>query len=110
MMQPQLQERFDLLLRQAKDPRLESLARENLAAARELINTLLAVGLLLTEEWKAYYSQVETAMIKIGAVELKRVTDLNDIARRAFADENGVRPAVAEDGAYRYNPLSGTFE
>lgn len=27
-----------------------------------------------------------------------------------IADENGVRPALSFDGAYRFNPLTGTHE
>jgi hypothetical protein len=76
MMTPHLQRRFDQLLRQAKDPQFEVLARELIYGARELVDTLLACGLLLPEEWKTYRAQIETTTLIVGAVELKRVTDV----------------------------------
>lgn len=75
MMQDHLQRRFDQLLRQAKEPQFEILAREHIAAARELVDTLLAVGLLLPEEWKTYRAQCEATSVVVGAVESKRATD-----------------------------------
>lgn len=75
MMQPHLQQRFDQLLAHAKEPKLEMIAREQIAAANELVDTLLSVGLLMPEEWRAYRAQVEAVTLIIGAVELKRATD-----------------------------------
>ena len=75
MMTPHLQRRFDQLLRQAKDPQFEVLARELVAAARELVDTLISCGLLLPDEWKTYRAQIETTTLIVGNAELKRVTD-----------------------------------
>lgn len=75
MMSPILQQRFDQLLELAKEPKFSAVARENLASAKELVDTLLAVGLLLPEEYRAYRAQVATTAEVIGAVELKRATD-----------------------------------
>lgn len=75
MMQPPLQQRFDQLLAHAKEPKFEMIARERIAAANELVDTLLLVGLLMPEEWRAYRAQVEAVTLIIGAVELKRATD-----------------------------------
>lgn len=75
MMQPHLQQRFDQLLAHAKDPKFEMIARERLAAATELVDTLLAIGLLMPEEWRTYRARVESTALIVGAVELKRCTD-----------------------------------
>lgn len=75
MMQQPLQQRFDRLLSYIKNPSLRLLVGENVAAAKELLDTLLMCGLLLPEEWKAYQAQIESAKLVAGAVELKRVTD-----------------------------------
>jgi len=75
MLQPPLQQRFDRLLSYIKNPSLRLLVGENVAAAKELLDTLLMCGLLLPEEWKAYQTQIESAKLVAGAVELKRVTD-----------------------------------
>lgn len=75
MMQQHLQRRFDQLLRQSKDPQFQILAREHVAAAGELLDTLLACGLLLPEEWRTYRAQVEATKLVVDAVELKRASD-----------------------------------
>lgn len=75
MMQQPLQQRFNRLLDYIKSPSLRLLVGENVAAAKELIDTLLMCGLLLPEEWKMYQAQVEAAKLVAGAVELKRSTD-----------------------------------
>lgn len=36
--------------------------------------------------------------------------DCDDPESASGADENGVRPAVSEDGAYRFNPFTGHHE
>lgn len=75
MLQPALQERFDTLLAHAKNPAYKPIAYERLAAANELVDTVLACGLLLPEEWRLYRAQTESAALVVGAVELKRATD-----------------------------------
>jgi hypothetical protein len=102
-----LEQRFNLLLSMAKDPRHPTVARENLAAAKELIDTLFAVGHIDSIESRAYRSLCTTAGIIVSTAELKRSASL-PVSRKA--NEDGVFAAVAEDGAYRFNPASGTFE
>lgn len=86
MLTPALQRRFDQILAHAKDPKYECIARERIAAATELVDTVLACGLLLPEEWRAYRAQVEAATLMIGAVELKRVTDLIQASQSTTGD------------------------
>lgn len=65
------QRRFDHLLAEAKDPKYARFAKENLARARELIDTLY-VSLLLDEDmWKAHIAQVLAAKLVVSAAELK---------------------------------------
>lgn len=110
MMLPSLQDRFNQLLGFAKDPSFRVTCKENLAAAREMVETLLITGHLDVIEYRAHHQQITTIKLMIGAEELKRVADLIDKSRKSFADENGIRPAVSDDGAYRFNPFSGGFE
>ncbi|MNI80944.1 hypothetical protein D3C73_1375160 [compost metagenome] len=76
MMPTILEERFQMLLTFAKDTSLCSLARENLAAAKEILNTLLSTGHLEMVEYKAYWSLCTTAGIIISTEELQRAAHL----------------------------------
>lgn len=71
-MTPVLQQRFEQLLTFAKDPALRLKAGENLAAARELVETLIHTGHLSAPEYKAYHSLITTTGIMVGTAELKR--------------------------------------
>lgn len=75
MMTQHIQERFDQLLGFIKDPRFSLTVEANVAAARELLDTLLHSGLLLPDEYRAYQSQISSARLIAGATELKRETD-----------------------------------
>lgn len=75
-MPPILEERFQLLLSLAKDPKFHALAMENLAAARELVDTLLATGHLMEPSYKAYRLMCTTAAIIISTERLARSVDL----------------------------------
>ena len=75
MMQQPLLQRFNRLLEYIKNPSLRLLVGENVAASKELLDTLLMCGLLLPDEWKVYQAQIESAKLVAGAVELKRATD-----------------------------------
>lgn len=103
MMNAHLQQRFDQLLDFIKDRQLKSLTGENIAAAKELVETVMSCGLLLPDEYRAYHAQIDTAKLVAGAQQLRRESD----RRQEHTD---VRPAVAEDGAYRFNPLAGHHE
>lgn len=74
-MNAHLQERFAQLLAFAKDPKFQRTARENIAAARELVDTLLSCGLIGPQSYRAYQAQVTTAQLVVSAAELKRSTD-----------------------------------
>lgn len=75
MMTKHLQERFDMLLGFVKNPSHNLTVSANVAAARELVDTLLHCGLLLPEEYRAYQAQITSARLIAGATELKRETD-----------------------------------
>ena len=75
MMHEHVQQRFDQLLGFIKNPQLKSLTGENVAAAKEMIETLMSSGLLLPEEYRAYHAQIETAKLVAGAENLRRETD-----------------------------------
>ncbi len=75
MMQPPLQERFDMLLGFIKNPDFKITAEANIAAARELLDTLLVSGLLLADEYRAYQAQVSSAKLVHTAGGLHRETD-----------------------------------
>jgi ribulose bisphosphate carboxylase small subunit len=109
-MPPALQDRFNQLLDHAKATRFRITAPENLAAAKEMVETLFHTGHLCAVEYRAYHEQITTIRIMVRTAELKRVKDLLEQAQQFNANPEGVRAAVSEDGAYRYNPLSGAFE
>jgi hypothetical protein len=77
-----LKQRFDQLLALAKDPRWPVIARENIAAARELADTLHIAGLLDTNTWRAHLAECNTAQLVVSAAELKRAEE----ARRRVND------------------------
>lgn len=75
MMNKHIQDRFDQLLGFIKNPMLNLAVEANVAAARELVDTLLHSGLLLPDEYRAYHAQIRTARLVAGGNELKRETD-----------------------------------
>lgn len=70
-----LRERFDQLLGFAKSPNYALTANENIAAARELIDTAHILDCLSSDEYLAYQAQVRTARQVVGAAKLKRCDD-----------------------------------
>ena len=104
MMTPFLQQRFEQLLRFAKDPAHNLTAYENIAAAREMVDTVHMCGLLTSEEYNEYRALVTTARLVVSAAELKRVDDSMKMAINQF---DGVRQITATDGLYRPHPLLG---
>lgn len=71
-----LLQRLQLLLQLVKDDRLCVTARENLAAAKELVDTLFATGHLDMVESRAYRSMCTTVGIMISTAELARAASL----------------------------------
>lgn len=65
------QRRFDHLLAEAKDPKYARLAKENLARARELIDTLYVALLLDEDMWRAHIAQVLAAKLVVSAAEMQ---------------------------------------
>lgn len=84
MMTPHLQQRFDQLLRFAKDPAHNLTAYENIAAAREMVDTLHMSHLLTTVEYNEYRALVTTARLVVDAAALKRVDDSIKLAVNPF--------------------------
>lgn len=67
-----LQERFDLLLTLAKDEGYALVARENLAAARELVDTLFAVQVIGQDDFTNMHASCACAALVISSAELAR--------------------------------------
>lgn len=75
MLKPHLQTRFEKLLADSQNPRYLCIARERLAAANELVDTVLAIGLITPEEWRKYRDMTAEAVQLIAPQELQRVVD-----------------------------------
>jgi hypothetical protein len=84
MMTPNLQQRFDQLLRFATDPKYTVTARENIAAAKEMVDTLYVSDLLSKVDYNEYRALVMTAQLAVSAAELKRARDATDRAVNMF--------------------------
>ncbi len=96
MMTPRLQQRFDQLLRFAADPTLPLLAYENIAAAKELVDTLKAVGGITDAERAEYRAEILIVRLAVSAAELKRAEEATKIQDNPFdgtkvADKVSVR-------------------
>lgn len=75
MLKPHLQRRFDQLLAHSLDPKFHAIARERIAAANELVDTVLSLDLITPEEWRKYRDQTAEAVQLIAPNELQRVVD-----------------------------------
>lgn len=73
MMPIYLEQRFHLLLNLAKDGKFSLVARENLAAAKEMVDTLFATGHLTIGESRDYRSACTAVGIMISRSELERL-------------------------------------
>lgn len=76
MMPIYLEQRFQLLLSLAKEGDDLHIARENLAAAKEMVDTLFSVGHLDVIESRAYRQLCTTVQIMVSTAELKRSAGL----------------------------------
>lgn len=70
-----LEQRFRLLLELAKNMKNPAVARENLAAARELVDTLFATGHLDIVESRAYRQTCTAVQVVISRAEISRGQD-----------------------------------
>lgn len=68
-----LLERLQLLLNSAKDPRLNLFAPENLAAAKELIDTAFTLGAINREDHMAYRAMCTSAQLMVSSAEVEKV-------------------------------------
>lgn len=64
---PKLQERYELLMGFAKNPNWQLTAQENLASARELVDTAYHLGAIDEGPWQAYV--IETNIAKLECLE-----------------------------------------
>jgi hypothetical protein len=69
-----VQERFDTLLGFIKNTSHKLTVRENVAAARELLDTLLNTQLILPDDYRAYNAQIVSAKLVASANALPRET------------------------------------
>lgn len=89
MLPTMLQQRFDQLLSFAKNPNYSLSAPENIAAARELIDTTHLLDQLSSDEYLDFHAQVQTARQIVGAAELKRCDDAIKAARAGWESHEG---------------------
>jgi hypothetical protein len=75
MLNPHLQRRFDQLLAHSLNPKFQAIARERIAAANELVDTVLALDLITPEQWRKYRDMTAEAVELIAPNELQRVID-----------------------------------
>lgn len=74
LMQP-LQERYEQLVGFAKNPNWPLTALENLAAARELVDTAYVLGAIDPAAWKAYVIETNLAKSELNTSNIQRGID-----------------------------------
>lgn len=84
MMTPHLQQRFEQLLSFSTDPKYTVTARENVAAAKEMVETLYVSDLLSTPEYNEYRGLCLVAECAVSAAEHKRAEDAMQKAKNAW--------------------------
>lgn len=75
MIPPFLKQRFEQLLTFAKDPAHNLTAYENIAAAKELVDTLYHCDRINTVEYNELRAQAMCAQLIVSGAELKRADD-----------------------------------
>jgi hypothetical protein len=108
MLATNLQQRFDQLLSFAKNPDHPLTAHENIAAARELIDTVHMLGLLTPDQYFAYHQQIGDVRQFVIDVQHQKHADEIAVLRSKFQAHTSA--VVSDDGAYRFNPLTGQHE
>lgn len=101
-----LAQRFDKYLEDAVHPRNTTTAMELIACAKELLHVAFCLDALGTEEYRTRHAAILVAQRKVMIAQEDRAR----LARGSSSFSDGVRPAFAEDGAYRFNPLTGHHE
>lgn len=80
MIPPFLKQRFEQLLTFAKDPAHNLTAYENIAAAKELVDTLYHCERINTVEYNELRAQAMCAQLIVSGAELKRADNALKIA------------------------------
>lgn len=75
MIPPFLKQRFEQLLTFAKDPAHKLTAYENIAAAKELVDTLYICERIDHEQYNEMRAQTMCAQLIVSGAELKRADD-----------------------------------
>lgn len=101
-----LAQRLDGYLDDAVHPRNAITAMELIASAKELLYVAFTLDALGSEEYRKRHTEILSAQLKVMMAQEERAK----AARLHKPFDDGVRPAVAEDGAYRFNPLTGQHE
>jgi len=70
-----LQDRYEQLMGFAKNPNFKLTAQENLAAARELVDTAYVLGTLDPSAWKAYVIETNLAKAHVNTAIVQRAID-----------------------------------
>lgn len=101
-----LAQRLDMYLAQAVEPGYSVTAMELIASAKELIYVAFALDAMSSLEYRKLHAQILETQRAVSIAQENR----GRAARANFRFDDGVRPAVSEDGAYRFNPLTGQHE
>nr|WP_294974955.1 hypothetical protein [uncultured Pseudomonas sp.] len=101
-----LAQRLEMYLANAVEPGYSVTAMELIASAKELIFVAFALDAVGADEYRRRHAQILEAQRAISLAQEGR----GRAARKHFGFDDGVRPAASEDGAYRFNPLTGQHE
>jgi len=89
-----LLERLQQLLQFAKDPKFRTTALENVAAARELVDTAYHLKACQTDEYRSLRMICTAAALVVANAELERAQAAVTRTYERFSD--GVRPAQVQ--------------
>lgn len=101
-----LAQRLDRYLADAVHPRNAITAMELIASAKELLYVAFVLDAMSSLEYRKLHAQILETQRAVSIAQENR----GRAARAHFRFDDGVRPAVSEDGAFRFNPLTGHHE
>lgn len=104
-----LRERFEQLLGFAKDSRYKVTAYENLAAAKEMADTLFHCEFLTIDEYNELRACVMCVQLVVSGAELKRAQDSLRLSINAW-DGTRVMSPVSPDGLHAINLSTGYID
>lgn len=103
-----------LCLETARKTESDALAYVNIERATGMVNYALTRGDITAVEHGNEMAWIELARATrahtADSLEISRGQPGELMVKAWQADDNGVKPAKSEDGAYRFNPFSGGFE